>query len=755
MKSLFEDKLTGLHEYYGNWVKTEDNLPEMTKELYPYDNMFSPIAVNSITLKNRLVMAPIGNISMCDETGRPNEQLIAYFTERAKGGIGLITTGLVPVSYGIDPSIIEPGGMVYFPRIDRSRTVFAGWRELAAGVHAHGAHLFVQLSAGLGRVGNPQCLLNAYKLPVSASFNPNYYISQIPCRPLTDGECNKIVRKLGQAAADAKAANIDGVYIHAHEGYLFEQMANTAFNRRKLGKYKDPQRFGIDTVKEIRKRVGSRYPIMYRINLSLALNATYTERMDTVSSLKKFKNERTIEQTLEYMSNLVKAGVDMFDVDLGCYDNWWLPHPPSSMPPACFLDIAKITKDYFREHNIVANTGLEVPIVAVGKLGYPDMAEQALKDKKCDMVMLGRPLLADPYWAQKAYAGKCEHITPCIGCQESCINEFVEGGHPQCAVNPRCSFESITPAEIPLATVKKKVAVVGAGPAGITACKVLIERGHSVDIYEKNSTVGGMLVPGSVPKIKYEIASYLYFLQARLKALEGNPRFKAILGKEADAALLQKQGYDAIVFATGTTQIKPPIEGIDNKNVLSAIDVLANPELVASSQDIVIVGGGVVGAEVAYYLKYELDKRNVTLVEMEKYIMNGVCTANRGHIIHYLDEAGVDIINMAKVKKITQNEVIIDRNISKNVPNPLITWAPILPENIVNPLAPKIQEERAEQAIKADIVILATGAISNNQLYFDCVKEHVAPEIYNIGDSLRPAKVAEAVKYAYRKAMSI
>ena len=754
MKSLFEDKLASLHDYYGDWVKEDIPLPQMTNNLHPYENMFSPIAVNSLTLKNRLVMAPIGNISMCDETGRPNQQLIAYFTERAKGGIGLITTGLVPVSYGIDPSIIEPGGMVYFPRIDRSRTVFAGWRELAAGVHAHGASLFIQLSAGLGRVGNPQCLLNAYKLPVSASFNPNYYISQIPCRPLTDRECSKIIRKLGQAAADAKEANIDGVYLHAHEGYLFEQMANSAFNRRKLGKYADTQRFGIDSVAEIRKRVGDKYPIMFRINLSLALNATYMERMDTVSSLKKFKNERTIEQTLDYMANLVAAGVDMFDVDLGCYDNWWLPHPPSSMPPACFIDIARIAKDYFKEHNIKANTGLPVPIVAVGKLGYPDMAEQALKGQKCDMIMLGRPLLADPHWAAKAYAGKCADITPCIGCQESCINEFVEGGHPQCAVNPRCSFESITPSQVCPSNTEKKVAVVGAGPAGITAADILIQRGHSVDIYEKNNIAGGMLIPGSKPKIKYEIANYLLYLQDKLTRLDSSPKFNAYMGKAADISLLKDKGYDTIVIATGGTQLLPPIEGIEGKNIVLATDVLDNPELAKSAQDIVVVGGGVVGAETAYYLAYEKGK-NVTIIEMEKYIMNGVCTANRGHIIHYLDCANVDIINMATVKTITDKEVIIERNIAKNVPNPLVTWAPILPENIPNPLAPKIKEELVEQSIKADLIVLATGIKSNNQLYYDCVKEHIAPEIHNIGDSLRPGKVAEAVKYAYRKALSI
>lgn len=195
-----------------------------------------------------------------------------------------------------------------------------GWRDLAQGVHARNSRIFIQLTAGLGRVGNPQCLLTKFTPPVSASWNPNFYIPGIPCRPLTDLELNRIVKNFGQGAADAKAMGLDGVYLHGHEGYLLDQMTNTAFNRRKLGKYADWQRFGIDAVKEIRKRTDPWYPIMYRIDLSCALEETYGGRMDTVKTLKNFKNGRSIYETLDYMENLVKAGVDIFDVDLGCYD---------------------------------------------------------------------------------------------------------------------------------------------------------------------------------------------------------------------------------------------------------------------------------------------------------------------------------------------------------------------------------------------------------------------------------------------------
>ena len=386
---------------YGNWVQkdcenTEGGTGRYTRELWPYDTMFSPIQVNRLTIKNRLVMAPMGNCQMAEETGRPNDKMREYFFARAEGGVGLLTTGLIPISHHIDSSVTEKGNFSYFPRIDNTRTNFMGWRDLAQGVHARNSRIFIQLTAGLGRVGNPQCLMTKYALPVSASWNPNFYIPSIPCRPLTDLELDQIVRNFGQGAADAKTMGIDGVYLHGHEGYLIDQLTNTAFNHRKLGKYTDWQLFGINIVKEMRKRTGPWFPIMYRIDLSCALEETYGERMDTVSSLKGFKNGRSIYETLDYMENLVKAGVDMFDVDLGCYDNWWLPHPPAYMPAGCFLDVAKVAKEYFTERGVKSNAGFEVPIVAVGKLNYPDMDEKALRDGKCDMIMLGRPVLADP-----------------------------------------------------------------------------------------------------------------------------------------------------------------------------------------------------------------------------------------------------------------------------------------------------------------------------------------------------------------------
>ena len=750
----YEKILNKLENTFGDWFNGKMESPKMTKNLYPYTNIFSPIKVNKLEIKNRLVMGPMGNVNMADETGRPSEKMISYFEARAKGGVGLITTGLVPTSFGIDPTVLEKDELSYFPRIDRSRTNLVGWRNLAYAVHNYGAKIFIQLTAGLGRVGNPQCLLTKFKLPVSASMNPNYYMPAIPCKRISDAACKKIIKRTGQAAADAKAAGLDGVYLHGHEGYLIEQLTNPAYNRRILGRYSNYQQFGLDLVTKIRERVGNDYPIMYRIDLSLMLNATYGDKMKKIKSLKKFRDERLVIETLEYMENLVKAGVDMFDVDLGCYDNWWLPHPPSSMPSGCFLEISQIVKKYFKDNYIKSNKGLEVPIVAVGKLGYPDLAEKALREEMCDMVMLARPLLADPEWPNKVYAGNVENIRPCIGCHEACIKEFVEGGHPQCAVCPSATFEVGTIGGIGTTDRKRKVAVIGAGPAGIVAAQTLIKRGHEVTLYEKEKVVGGTLIQASIPKIKYELLNYVEYLRKVVSSLTTNKNFKLELGKQVNAEYLKEQKYDVIITATGSKQTALNINGAVQKHVISAVEALKDIERLKKANNIVIVGGGDSGCEIAYMLKYEFNK-DVTIVEMAPTLMTHTCTANRGHLLHYLDKAGVKCYNCSSVTAINEDSVEILSNASKTVPNPYNTWEPVLPENIQNPLAKKIKNLPKAVNVEADLVILAAGTIPNNELYKKLVEEQAAEVIYNIGDSEKCGKVFTAVKSAYNVAKNL
>ena len=749
-----------LIDSYGNWFQTNSGncaggAARMTQELYPYDKLFSPIQINKLKVKNRLVMAPMGNCQMAEETGRPNDKMLQYFFARAEGGVGLLTTGLIPISHHIDSTVTEKGNFSYFPRIDGTRTNHMGWRDLAQGVHARGSRIFIQLTPGLGRVGAPTCLLNKYQLPVSASINPNFYLPEVPCRPLIDLECDKIIRNAGQAALDAKVMGMDGVYLHGHEGYLLDQLTSPAFNRRKAGKYADWQRFGIDLIKQIRRRVGPYFPIMYRIDLSLALNETYGERMEKVKSLKNFQNGRTVADTLNYMENLVKAGVDMFDVDLGCYDNWWLPHPPAGMPAGCFLDISKVAKEYFAARGVKSNVGVEVPVVAVGKLGYPDLAEKALRDGKCDMVMLGRPVLADPDWCNKAYAGKVEDIRPCIGCQEGCVNEFVEGGHPQCAVNPRTGFEDVMPKEFPKAEKVKRVAVVGGGSAGMNFALVAAKRCHQVEIFEKADKLGGKLWPASKPLVKFDMMNYTQWLIAQVEKAEG---VTVHLNTEADNDFLKAEGFDTVVFAVGAQGGDgklPPIPGIQDAKTVDGIDLLNHPEKLGDAKKIVVIGGGSVGMETAYWLEYE-HGCDVTVVEMLKYMMDGACTANRGHLIHYFEKAGGKLINCSKVVGFGgDNSVKIERNISKGVPDPYCTWTPVIPKNIDNPLAPKMGPESLIESLPAELVVLCMGRAANQDPYYRALEERIAPEIYNIGDSLQAGNLLTGNRAAWSTAAMI
>lgn len=751
-KNDVDGLVQNLVDSYGDWfVEHPEDAREITGKLYPYEHVFSPVQINGVKIKNRFVMAPMGNLQMCEESGRPSEKMIAYFTERAKGGTGLLTTGLIPISHGIDPTVTEKRNLSYFPRIDGSRTNLVTWRDLATSVHAYDSKIFIQLTPGLGRVGAPMCLVNEKKLPVSASWNKNFYIPAIPCVRLSDRKLNRIIKNGAQAALDAQCQGIDGVYLHGHEGYLLEQLTNPAFNRRKIGHFSDPYRFGVELIEAIREKVGPDYPIMYRIDLSLALNETYKD-IKNMPTLRKYTNGRTISDTLEFMKALVKAGVDCFDVDLGCYDNWWLPHPPAGMPAGCFKLVAKAAKDYFRENQIKTNKGQDVVIVAVGKLGYPDLAEELVRDEMTDMIMLGRPLLADPYFVNKIYQNKVDEIRPCIGCQEGCVNEFVEGGHIQCAINPRCGFEEKT--EAAKTEKSKKIAVIGAGPAGIEFAVNAAKRGHTVTIFEAASQIGGKLISGGAPMVKFDIKNYVRFMQNELDQIVKNHGVTCKLNTRVELDDL-KDNFDSLIFATGTSDIVPPFEGLDKTNYAMATDALLDPSIVKDAKKIAIIGGGVVGVETAYMLAYEYNKQ-VDVIEMADHFMVGACTANRGHLLNYLRlNKDANLHNGCMVEKFENGKVIAAKKTSKYLPDPYLSWTPLLPKNTENPLAKSTGTQTDPISIDTDFVLLALGFKPDNQLYYQALEEHAAQEIFCIGDSYKPGKVLDAVRSAYALAQNI
>lgn len=713
-----------------------------------YNNIFEPGEIGKLNLKNRIIMAPMGNINMADPIGKPTQKMIDYFLERARGGTGLLITGLVPVSYGIDPTVSEDNDTTYFPRIDASsRTRLSGWRDLAAGVHAYDAKVFVQLTAGMGRVGSPEVALKG-KILKSASWNKNFYVPQLPHVPLSNRQIKKIVKSFGQSAINAKVAGYDGVQLHGHEGYLMDQLTSAPWNRRKFGRYRNKFQFAIDVVREIKKRCGDDFPIIYRLDLTQALRESYGDQVFE----KKFRGlERTVEEGLEFCKVLAETGVDAFDVDKGSYDNWFWPHPPAYFDDIPYVEeMAGRLKEYFREKAIKAK------VIAVGKLGVPEKAEEVLEKEWADFFMLGRPLLADPYWPKKVKAGKEKEINHCIGDQEACIQSFILGGHPCCSVNPYTGFEDTK--ELSKVEEPKKVAIIGAGPAGCEAAKTAYSRGHQVTVFEAKEKVGGQLLLGSQMKIKHDIVKYLENLQYQMDLLE-KEGMKIHYQTKVEFDDL-KDKYDVIICSNGLKPFIPMIDGIDSIPYQESREFLESAmDLPEGVENVVVVGGGVVGSELAYSLAYEQGK-DVTIVEILPDLMKGVVHANRSMLLWMMMGKGsptnkqedlldkpIKAFTSSKVVKFEKGKVYIQAN--KKRKDPYTPWTTLVPDNIHNPFDKNLDPDNIEELIiNADYVIFATGGKGDDSLYNKLLEENAAKEIYAVGDVRQPAQVWEAVDAA-------
>ncbi|MGE5380092.1 MAG: FAD-dependent oxidoreductase [Methylocystaceae bacterium] len=714
--------------------------------------LFSPGHIGRCETKNRIIMAPMGNINMADTTGRPLPKMIEYFRERARGGTGLIITGLVPIAYGIDPTISEANNTTIFPRIDGgARPQLVGWRDLAAAVHAYDTRLFIQLTAGLGRVGSPETALQG-KIPKSASFNRNFYVPQVPHFPLSDRAIKKIIKSFGQSAVNAKVSGIDGVQLHGHEGYLLDQLTSRPWNRRKWGRYRNRWQFALDVVGEIKARCGSRFPIIYRVDLTQGLCEAYGEK-----TLKQrfHGSERTIEEGIEFCLALAEAGVDAFDVDKGCYDNWFFPHPP-----AYFEDMPYVEEIAGRLKKEFALRSIDAAVIAVGKMGKPEVAAAVLEQGWADYIMLGRPLLADPYWPKKVKQGKPQNIIHCIGDQEGCIQSFILGGHPCCAVNPYTGFEDCKQA-VPALQIKR-VAVVGAGPAGCEAAKTAFLRGHQVTLFEKADQVGGQLRLTAKMKFKHDVARYLENLQYQMDELAARG-LQIHYGTKA--SLEDLQPYEVVICATGLKQSPILPAGIDNISSMDVRSFLGLPKipLAEDLKRITIIGGGQVGCEAAYHLASQ--GYEVTILEQSPFLMAEVVTANRAMLLWLLMGFGVtrkggEKLNQPVAAYTTVNNLDISPgkirfNVNRKRPEVYTPWQPLIPENVHNPFAYKSGQQPTEMMeIATDFIILAYGSESDRELYYQLLSSNI-PAVYRVGDCQSPGRVWEAVSAANEIARNI
>jgi 2-enoate reductase len=406
---------------------------------------------------------------------------------------------------------------------------------------------------------------------------------------------------------------------------------------------------------------------------------------------------RTVEESLEIARRLEAAGVDALHVDAGCYDNWYWPHPPIYQPPGCMVDMA--------EH---AKKAVKIPIITVGRLPYPELAEKVLREKKADFVAIGRGLLADPEWPLKAQEGRFEDIRPCIGCHDACMGRITTGKSLSCTVNPACGNErelEITRAERP-----KSVLIIGGGIAGMEAAQVAVARGHRVTICEKRDKLGGHLIEGSVPPGKHD----LELLRAYYAGLMKKLGVKMVLGKEVTPKQVEAAKADVVIVATGSSHHMPNVPGIDGPKVVSAIDLLLGRK--KAGKQVVVVGGGSVGCETAIYLSQQGKK--VTIVEMLDEMIPDVFEANKQQLFKMLLENGVSVSTNTKLVRVTGKGAVVTNQI-----------------------------RRYEATLTADTIVIATGLKPQSALL--SALEGKVKELYSVGDCTKAGRVMDAMWGAF------
>ncbi|WP_236894558.1 FAD-dependent oxidoreductase [Clostridium beijerinckii] len=661
-----------------------------------YKKLFEPIKIGKCEIKNRFALAPMGPLGLADSEGGFNQRGIDYYTERAKGGTGLIITGVTFVD-----NEVEEHGMPSTPCPTHNPVHFVRTsKEMTERIHAYNAKVFLQMSGGFGRVTIPTNL-GEYP-PVAPSAIQHRWLDKI-CRELTIDEIKSIVKKFGDGAYNAKRAGFDGVQIHAvHEGYLIDQFAISLFNHRTDeygGSLENRLRFAREIVEEIKDRCGDDFPVTLRYSPKSFIKDLRDGALPGEEFIEK---GRDLEEGIEAAKLLVSYGYDSLDTDVGSYDSWWWSHPPMYQEKGLYRPYAKLMKET-----------VDVPVICAGRMDNPDMALEAIENGTCDIVSLGRPLLADPDYVNKLRANKSNSIRPCISCQEGCMGRLQNYAMLNCAVNPQACKEkdnALTPI-----LGKKKVFIVGGGVAGCEAARVLALRGHEPVLYEKTDRLGGNLIPGGSPDFKEDDIALANWYANALKELNVEVNLNSEITKEQ----ILSYKADSVIIATGST---PKVFSLgDDEKVFTAADVLLGKK--ESGNNTVVVGGGLVGCELALDLAKKGKK--VTIVESLHKILalNGpLCSANSEMLERLIPFNGIEVKVNSKVKAYKDGNL-------------------------------EIETENGIEKIKCDSVILSVGYKEENSLYREL--EFEIPEIYLLGDARKVSNIMYAIWDAYEVANHI
>lgn len=674
----------------------ENKITRKDANFMKYSKLFSPIKIGSITIKNRFAMAPMGPLGLADANGGWNQRGIDYYVERAKGGTGLIITGVTFFDQVVekqDPTTVP--NPLYKP-VNFVKTS----REMTERIHAYGSKIFLQLSGGFGRVTIPT---NVGDIPpIAPSAIPHRWLDKT-CRAITVDEIHAIVKQFGEAAFHAKRAGFDGVQIHAvHEGYLIDQFAISMFNQRTDeygGSLENRLRFAKEIVEEIKKTCGDDFPVTLRFSLKSMIKDW---RVGALPGEDFEEKGRDTEEGLKAAKLLESYGYDALDTDVGTYDAWWWNHPPMYQKKGLYREYCKMVKEV-----------VDIPVFCAGRMDNPDMALEAIENGECDVIDLGRPLLADPDYCNKLRCGKITQIRPCISCHEGCMGRVASYSLLNCAVNPQAARERVNAYEPILK--KKKVLIVGGGVAGCEAARVLAIRGHQPVVYEKGSRLGGNLIPGGAPDFKEDDIALADWYTNELNRLGVHVHLNTELNEEEIKAM----DDDTVILATGS---KPKVFSLgDDSHTYTAEQVLLKQK--DAGKKTVVVGGGLVGCETALWLAQ--NGIHVTIVEALDKVMavNGpLCAANKEMLEALLPFNGVEIITGAKVTEFANGEV-------------------------------KVDTKEGSKTIMSDSVILSVGYKEENTLYNNL--QFDIPDLYLLGDAKKVSNIMYAIWDAFEVANHI
>ncbi len=655
--------------------------------------LFSPIKIGSMDLKNRIVMPAMHLMYTPD--GFVTDRLTAFYTERAKGGAGLIIIG----GCGIDE---YSGGSEL---IGLSRDEFIpGLRNLTDAVRINGCRIAAQLYHAGRYAFSP--LIGRQSIapsPVASRLT-----KEVP-REMKISDIKQTIDNFAAAAARAKAAGFDAVEIIASAGYIISQFLSPVTNFRKDeygGNIQNRMRFGLEVANAVRNSVGSDYPVIFRIAGNDFVPGSHTN----------------IESRL-FASALEKAGVDAFNVTGGWHETR-VPQIPMEVPAGAYAYLAQGIK-----------SAVTKPVIACNRITSISLAEDILSRGSSDLIGFARGLIADPYMPAKALKGNTGDITPCIGCNQGCLDHVFSLKPVECMVNPRAGREYELPLSLNAAS-PGKVIVAGGGPAGLAAAKEAALCGHRVILYEKSEELGGQLKIAGALEERRDFGRLADVMAGQARNAGCDIRTSTDIDPETIAA----ENPDAVIIACGGKPLIPPIPGLEDGNVVMAWDVLSGKA--ETGNDIIVIGGGAVGIETAVYLAKKGTIDNDTLAflflnnaEETEVLRNAATTGiKKVRLIEMLPRLGADIgistrwVELQLLKRYGVESMTDTKAVR------------ILPDGIV------VERREIQEKISCDTVVIAAGTLCENSLVLKLDKKF---RVITAGDVKKPRKAFDAIREGF------